>query len=75
MTTCSHFVSCPNRPATLGVQRVFTYRLLYEPITVAVLTKAKNIFARSNTGIVGSNPTRGIDVCMQFFRVHVVLRM
>jgi hypothetical protein len=29
--------------------------------------------ARSNTGIVGSNPTWGMDVCVRFFCVSVVL--
>jgi hypothetical protein len=32
------------------------------PITVAARPKAWNVFARSNTGIVGSNPTEGMDV-------------
>jgi hypothetical protein len=32
-----------------------------------------NRLARSNTGIVDSNPTRGIDVSMRLFRVCVVL--
>jgi hypothetical protein len=39
------------------------------PITVA----ARYVFVRSNTGIVGSNPTRGMDVCMRLFCVCVVL--
>jgi hypothetical protein len=29
------------------------------------------VFARSNVGIVGSNPTRGIDVCLRLFCVCV----
>jgi hypothetical protein len=32
------------------------------PITVAARSKAWNVFARSNTEIVGSNPTKGKDV-------------
>jgi hypothetical protein len=32
------------------------------PITVAVRSKAGTVFACSNTGVVGSNPTRGTDV-------------
>jgi hypothetical protein len=32
------------------------------PITVAARTKAWTVFARSNSGIVSSNPTRDIDV-------------
>jgi hypothetical protein len=31
------------------------------------------VFARLNTGIVGSNPARGMDVCMRLFGVCVVL--
>jgi hypothetical protein len=33
------------------------------PITVAARSKAWTVFARSNTGIVGLNPTQGMDVC------------
>jgi hypothetical protein len=43
------------------------------PIRVAARSKARNVFARSNTGIVGSNPTRGMDVCPRFFCVCVIL--
>jgi prolipoprotein diacylglyceryltransferase len=32
-------------------------------ITVTTWYKGRNVFARSNTAIVGSNPIRGIDVC------------
>jgi hypothetical protein len=42
-------------------------------ITVAARYKAWNVFSRSNTGIVFSNPTRGIDVCLSLFCVCVVL--
>jgi hypothetical protein len=35
-----------------------------KPITVDELSKASNDLARSNTGIMGSNPTRGMDVCV-----------
>jgi len=34
-------------------------------IQVAVLSKASMIFKYSNTGIVGSNPARGMDVCLR----------
>jgi hypothetical protein len=33
---------------------------------------AWNVFARSNTGIVGSNPTQGIDASLHLFCVCVV---
>jgi hypothetical protein len=38
-------------------------------ITVAAQSKAWNVFARSNTGILSSNPTQGIDVCLCLFCV------
>jgi hypothetical protein len=44
-----------------------------KPITVAVWFKAWTVFARSNTGIVTSNPTRGMDVCVRLFCACVVL--
>jgi hypothetical protein len=33
----------------------------------------RTVFARSNTGIVGSNPTRGMDVCVRLICLYVVL--
>jgi hypothetical protein len=33
-------------------------------ITVTARPNARNVFVRSDTGIVGSNPTRGMDVCV-----------
>jgi hypothetical protein len=36
-------------------------------------SKAWTVFDRSNTGIVGSNPTRGMDVCVRLFCVCVAL--
>jgi hypothetical protein len=32
--------------------------------TLVERSEAGNVFPRSNTGIVGSNPTRGMDVCV-----------
>jgi hypothetical protein len=43
------------------------------PITVAARSKARTIFVLSNTGIVGSNPNWGMDVCVHLFCVCVVL--
>jgi hypothetical protein len=40
------------------------------PITVAARSKAWTVFARSNAGIVTSNPTQGIDICI--VRVYYV---
>jgi hypothetical protein len=41
-----------------------TYLVKLRPITVAERSKARNIFARSNTRIVGSNPSRDMEVCV-----------
>jgi hypothetical protein len=32
-----------------------------------------NVFTRSNAGVVGSNPTRGMDICVRLFCVCAVL--
>jgi hypothetical protein len=37
------------------------------PITVAARSKAWTVFARSNAGIVGSNPTEGMNICVCLF--------
>jgi hypothetical protein len=42
------------------------------PIIVAARSKPWTLFARSNSGTVGSNPTQGMDVCV--FILFVVLR-
>jgi hypothetical protein len=42
-------------------------------ITVAARSKAWTVFASLNTGIVGSNPTQRMDVCVCLFWVCVVL--
>jgi hypothetical protein len=45
------------------------------PIAVTARSKARTVFARSNTEIVGSNPTGGMDVCVfcvRFFCVYIV---
>jgi hypothetical protein len=36
-------------------------------------SKAWTVFARSNVGIVDSNPTQGMDVCVCVYTVCVVL--
>jgi hypothetical protein len=43
------------------------------PITVVARSKAWTAFACSNTGIMGSYPTRSMDVCVRLFCVCVVL--
>jgi hypothetical protein len=41
------------------------------PVTVAERSKACTVFARSEPGIIGSNPTQGMDVWCLFVCVHV----
>jgi hypothetical protein len=43
------------------------------PIRAAARSKAWTLFARSNAGIVGSNPSQGMDVYVRLFCVSVVL--
>jgi hypothetical protein len=43
------------------------------PITVATRSYASTVFVRSNSGIVGWNPTRCMDVCGRLFCVPAVL--
>jgi hypothetical protein len=40
---------------------------------VAAQCEARNVFARSNTGIVGSNPIRGMDVCPRYLEGNISL--
>jgi hypothetical protein len=42
----------------------FYYVYIQLPIRVAARSKTSTVFARSNAGIVGSNPTQGMDVCI-----------
>jgi hypothetical protein len=42
------------------------YFIKQEPVPVATQSKPRTIFGRSNTGIVGSNSARGMDVCPRF---------
>jgi hypothetical protein len=43
------------------------------PITMAARSKAWTAFARWNTGIVGSDLTRGMDVCVRLFCLCVAV--
>jgi hypothetical protein len=61
---CSNFQTDSSVLINLGV-----------PITVAAPSKARTVFARSNTGIVGSNLTRSLDICVRLFCVCVALYM
>jgi hypothetical protein len=57
----------------MGLHDLLTRIALPLPITVTARSKARIVFARSNTGIVGSNPTQNMDVCVRLFCVCVVL--
>jgi hypothetical protein len=39
----------------------------FKRITVTAQPETQNFFVRSNTGIVGSNPIRGVNVYLLFF--------
>jgi hypothetical protein len=41
-------------------------KFVERPDPMAERSEARTVFGRSNTGIVGSNPTRGMDVCPRF---------
>jgi hypothetical protein len=49
------------------------YIYVITPIRVDARSKAWTVSARWNTGIVGSNPTRGMDVCVRLLHVRVFL--
>jgi hypothetical protein len=42
------------------------------PITMAERSKTLTVFARSNAGIVGSNPTQGMDVCVYVYSAFML---
>jgi hypothetical protein len=52
---------------------IFEARVSVLSITVTSRSKAWTVFARSNAGFVGSNPTQNMDVYMSLFRIYVVL--
>jgi hypothetical protein len=58
--------------ASIKSQKVSLYFWLLQEIklsTVSARSKAWTVFAHSNTGVVGSNPTRGMNVCIYSFFV------
>jgi hypothetical protein len=52
---------------------VLAWYMVEQSIAVVARPKAWTLFSRSNTGVVGSNPTQGIDICVRLFCVCVVL--
>jgi hypothetical protein len=51
----------------------FVDLVIRKDFTVAARSESWTVFARSNTGIVGSNATRGMDICVSLFCVCAVL--
>jgi hypothetical protein len=45
---------------------IFRSNIATGPIVVAAHSKAWNGFYSSNTSIMGSNPTRSVDICARF---------
>jgi hypothetical protein len=52
---------------------LYTHQITLGPIIVVARSKAQNVFIRSTTAIVGSNPTTGIDVCLRRYCICVTL--
>jgi hypothetical protein len=71
------YFSCLNYLSVSPLQRsCFPTVWRHKPVTVAERSKGSTVFARSEAGIVGSNPTQGMDVwclCMCLFCACVVL--
>jgi hypothetical protein len=62
------------RPQDRGIQVVIMRPLIaLSPVTVAARSKAWTIFARSESGIVGLNPTQNMDVCYVCVFIQFVL--
>jgi hypothetical protein len=47
------------------------FHTMHEPVTVAARSETRTVFACSNTGVVVSNTTQGMDVCLCLFCVCV----
>jgi hypothetical protein len=41
-------------------------------ITMAAWSEVRTVFARSTAGIVGSNPTKRMDVCVRVYSVFLL---
>jgi hypothetical protein len=69
-------LDAPRQAAGRCVEEVLNIHIILRngPVTVAERSEACTVFARSEAGIVDSNPTQGMDVCVcAFFLVCVVL--
>jgi hypothetical protein len=56
---------CVYRETSYYLQKFYKYKLNV-PVPMGARSEARTIFGCSNPGIVGSNPTRGMDVCPRF---------
>jgi hypothetical protein len=65
--------SCIARQVSRFTLSIFVGRKKQVPIKVAAKYIAWIFFALSNTGIVGSNSTQGMNVCVHLFCVCVIL--
>jgi hypothetical protein len=61
-TTCITQMSRIFSYADLALQTILSGIQVDRPVTVAEQSKACTVFARSESGIVGSNTTQGMDV-------------
>jgi hypothetical protein len=58
---------------TLWSSEIWHRTVWYMPDTTVAWSKVCTVFARSEAGIVGSNPTQGMHVCVRLFCVCIVL--
>jgi hypothetical protein len=70
-SACSPIILPPTLLAWVKARRTATWKLgvhyCWAPVTVAARSKAWILFARTDAGIVGSNPTQGMNVCVYAF--------
>jgi hypothetical protein len=59
-------------PQNSTISRNFSFLTNEVPITAAARSKAWTVFARSDAGIVDSNSTQGIDICVCVYSVFVL---
>jgi hypothetical protein len=57
---------------------VYVYTSIFKylkalPITVTARSESWTVFARSNTGVVGSNPTQDMDACVRLLCVCAIM--
>jgi hypothetical protein len=65
-------VSCLLECCVDGFTKAKYYSKLILKLPITVAARSKAVFARSDAGIVGSNPTRGMDLCVCAYSVFVL---